>query len=68
MVNERKLYLDSTTVDTGHLGEGDGCARERRGEEEQGLVVHHRVDNPVAGAGEGLLAGRRGGAGLLAIG
>ena len=34
MVNERKLYLDSTTVDTGHLGEGDGCARERRGEEE----------------------------------
>ena len=34
MVNERMLYLDSTTVDTGHLGEGDGCARERREEEE----------------------------------
>ena len=29
-------HLESTTVETGHLGEGEGCSRERRGEE--GLV------------------------------
>lgn len=24
-------HLESTTVETGHLGEGEGCASERRG-------------------------------------
>ena len=36
MVGHDEGYLESTTVETGHLVEGDGCARERRGKE--GLV------------------------------
>ena len=31
--SEHEVYLESTTVETGHLGEGEGCARERRGVE-----------------------------------
>ena len=31
-----EAHLESTTVETGHLGEGEGCARESRGKE--GLV------------------------------